>query len=135
MFAKDLYAVVDALSEGITDSFTDIIYHVGRFQMASTASYVLQALCLWSVKASFLAFFRKLGNNVPHQRPIWWGAVLFNIASFGIWVGTVIWKCVAVPVDVAIATCNNSTVAAFSQASIEVETAFDVLSDVASKAL
>ena len=132
IFAKDLYTVVDALSAGITDSIINIIYHVGRFQMAATASYVLQALCLWSVKASFLAFFRKLGNNVPHQRPIWWGAVVFNLASFAIWVGTVPWKCVAVPVEVAIATCNNSGVAAFSQATIRVEAAFDILSDVAS---
>ena len=54
---------------------------------------------------------------------------------FAVWVGTVIWKCVAVPVDVAIATCNNSAIAAFSQASIRVETAVDVLSDVSSKVL
>ena len=135
IFAKDLYTVVDALSEGITDTITNIIYHVSRFQVAETAGYVLQALCLWSVKASFLAFFRKLGNNVPHQRPIWWAAVLFNMASFGIWIGTVPWKCIAVPVEVAIATCNNSGVAAFSQASIRIEAAFDILSDVASMVL
>ena len=45
--------------------------------------------CLWSIKASFLVFFRKLGKNVARQNMLWWCAlsitVIGFIMNFAIW--------------------------------------------------
>ena len=44
---------------------------------------------LWAVKASFLAFFRKLGQNVARQNFLWWCATVMTaicfIINFAIW--------------------------------------------------
>ena len=45
--------------------------------------------CLWSIKASFLVFFRKLGHRVARQNMLWWCAfsitVIGFIMNFAIW--------------------------------------------------
>ena len=45
--------------------------------------------CLWSIKASFLVFFRKLGHKVARQNMLWWCAlsitVIGFIMNFAIW--------------------------------------------------
>ena len=38
--------------------------------------------CLWSIKASFLVFFRKLGHNVARQNILWWSALSITLIGF-----------------------------------------------------
>ena len=44
---------------------------------------------LWSIKASFLVFFRKLGHKVARQNILWWSAlsitVIGFVVNFAIW--------------------------------------------------
>ena len=104
VFAEDMYVIVNGLSLAEILEIDDILYHATRFQDALVVSYLLQAFCLWSIKSAFLAFFWKLGTNVHHQRAIWWSVAAWNVICFAIWVGTMIWQCIAVPIDVAIGT-------------------------------
>ena len=119
-----MYVVVNALSEAATETIAGILRHATRFQTALVISYLLQAFGLWSIKSAFLAFFWKLGTNVKHQRPIWWTVAVWNAICFAIWVGTATWKCVAVPVEVAIGAhwflplgmvCSNNLYSAVQQ--------------------
>ena len=56
---------------------------------ANMASNFAFWCCLWAIKASFLAFFRKLGHNVARQNVLWWCALTITmlgfVISFAIW--------------------------------------------------
>ena len=49
--------------------------------------------CLWSVKASFLVFFRKLGHNVARQNILWWCALSITVIGFIINLAIWYYKC------------------------------------------
>ena len=61
------------------------------------ASFILYYTSLYMVKASFLLFFRALGNKIKRQRLIWWAALLFMIASYVISCSLVDFKCFVGP--------------------------------------
>ena len=48
---------------------------------------------LWSIKLSFLLFFRRLGQNVRNQAIIWWVVLAITIASYFACVGTIEYHC------------------------------------------
>ena len=104
----DLYTVT-AVFSNVPKSFQDILYHASRYLNAATISDSLYTGSLWAIKFAFLFFFRRLGNNVTHQKVIWWVVVIFNAACLGVWVGTIEWMCIAVPIETAIGECDLQT--------------------------
>ena len=64
-----------------------------KFLHLTFASYFCYHTSLWSVKVSFLLFFRKLGNHIRSQRIVWWCVTAFTIASYCVCLGLDSTKC------------------------------------------
>ncbi|GLA74922.1 hypothetical protein AtubIFM55763_006174 [Aspergillus tubingensis] len=54
-----------------------------RYLRGQLAGYLLSYTSLWSVKLSFIFFFRHLGNRFRAQRILWWVVLAFVIACYG----------------------------------------------------
>lgn len=52
---------------------------------------------LWTIKLSFLIFFRKLGQNVIGQKALWWGVSAFTAASYLVCIGNLEYNCLVHP--------------------------------------
>lgn len=52
---------------------------------------------LWSIKLSFLIFFKRLGQNVRNQGLIWWTVLIITGASYFACLGDTYYKCLASP--------------------------------------
>ena len=60
-------------------------------------SYLLYYTALWSIKLSFLLFFRKLGIDIRRQRIFWYCVLGYTVASYIICLGTIDYKCLVEP--------------------------------------
>ena len=60
-------------------------------------SYLLYYTALWSIKLSFLLFFRKLGIDIRRQRIFWYCVLGYTVASYIICLGTIDYKCFVEP--------------------------------------
>lgn len=50
---------------------------------------------LWSVKLSFLVFFKRLGQNVRNQQIVWWTVLLITIGSYLACLSIIDYRCLA----------------------------------------
>ena len=57
------------------------------------ASYILFYTALWSIKLSFLLFFRELGNDIRRQRIFWYCVLAYTVASYITCLGMIDYKC------------------------------------------
>ena len=48
---------------------------------------------IWSVKFSFLVFFKRLGHNVRNQSVVWWVVLAFTLAAYVTCLGTIQYTC------------------------------------------
>ncbi len=75
-----VYEAVD--TEGLAAIPEDFPAKRDFFFHAYMDSVFVSWCCLWAVKASFLAFFRKLGHNVARQNVLWWCALSITVIGF-----------------------------------------------------
>ncbi|KAK5993821.1 hypothetical protein PT974_07258 [Cladobotryum mycophilum] len=68
------------LTTKFTDSYATFMPHIVTWS-------VLFYSCLWSVKFSFLLFFRRLGSKITHQYNIWWWIIC--VLTFAGWVACI----------------------------------------------
>lgn len=61
------------------------------------ASYLLYYTALWSVKLSYLLFFRTLGNSIRPQRILWYWVFAFTMASYVACLSMINYRCLAEP--------------------------------------
>ena len=71
----------------------DFAAQVERYLRLSSGNLVLFYTTLWSVKLSFLIFFRRLGHNVNRQNVIWWTVFGVVAAGYITVIGTIQWNC------------------------------------------
>ncbi|GLA59077.1 hypothetical protein AtubIFM54640_009809 [Aspergillus tubingensis] len=64
-----------------------------RYLRGQLAGYLLSYTSLWSVKLSFIFFFRHLGNRFRAQRILWWVVLAFVIACYGGTLGVLDYAC------------------------------------------
>ena len=50
---------------------------------------------LWSIKLSFLLFFRRLGQKVRNQKLVWWTVLTVTVATYFACLGTIEYRCLA----------------------------------------
>lgn len=50
---------------------------------------------LWSVKVSFLIFFRRLGHKVKGQKQLWWFVLIVTLASYIVCLSLINYNCLA----------------------------------------
>ncbi|KAI8944155.1 hypothetical protein F4801DRAFT_572741 [Xylaria longipes] len=110
----------------------------GRYFVLNTEQYYTgQLICLiffysglWSVKLSFLMFFKRLSKNVDTRRYLWWAGFAVTIATYIVCIGTIQYKCLARPLEEIIAHCSSDADIDFTLVTLKVNTALDVVTDV-----
>lgn len=56
---------------------------------STAAVIILFYSSLWSIKISFLLFFRRLGMNVKNQKLLWWPVFGITVATYFACIGTI----------------------------------------------
>ncbi|MCJ1431731.1 hypothetical protein MMC27_001086 [Xylographa pallens] len=127
---KQLYLGV-AVSSGQSVALpTDFFSEMQTFLRSLLGAYLIQFSTLWSVKLSFLFFFRGLGRNVKRQRIIWWIAIAFDLASFAVCIGTLDYLCLASSVEYIIEFCETTKTVNMEFLALRLSTALDILTDI-----
>lgn len=72
---------------------SNFLQRVERLIRGNLAAYLIAYASLWSIKISFLVFFRRFGEKLRNQRIAWYAVLGFCIASFAVCVGTVDYQC------------------------------------------
>ena len=98
-----LYAV-QAVSSGRELPGAGFVSQAEQYLRLSAGYFVLFYTSLWSVKVSFLIFFRRLGKNVNHQNAIWWSVSGIVIAGYVVAIGTIRWNCSLPPLQTILGT-------------------------------
>lgn len=101
----------------------------------SLAVIILFYSTLWSIKISFLIFFKRLGKNVTRLRLLWWPTLIFTIVSYGISVGTIPFRCLVDSISYITMNCNSDSAIKSQRISLALNCALDVLTDCASSFL
>lgn len=105
-YTDDLYVVV-RVSTGAEAPPVDIFNRIKRWSVIRMLHVFLSGFCLWSIKLAFLLFFRRLGQKVRYQKPIWWSVLIWNMVTFVVWMGIVQWQCIAISPERAVGNSNT----------------------------
>ncbi|MCJ1282375.1 hypothetical protein MMC26_001698 [Xylographa opegraphella] len=127
---KQLYLGVAVASGESVALPTDFFSEMQTFLRSLLAAYLIQFTTLWSVKLSFLFFFRGLGRNVKRQRIIWWTAMAFVLASLAVCIGTLDYLCLASSVTYIIEYCESTRTVDMEYLALRLSTSLDILTDV-----
>lgn len=91
--AKDLYFAVLVGAGHIHVPPAEFRARLRSCLHAILATYLLFYSTLWSIKLSFLFFFRRLGQNVRRQKTIWWIVFTITILSYLVCVAILDYNC------------------------------------------
>ena len=92
-FKDDLYVNLEVSAGQLYPPPVDFSKTTERYLRGSIAIIMLFYTYLWSVKISFLIFFRRLGNKVQGQKYQWWFVLAITVASYFGCLGTIDYKC------------------------------------------
>ncbi|KAL8934497.1 MAG: hypothetical protein Q9216_005882 [Gyalolechia sp. 2 TL-2023] len=97
----------------------------------ATLAIVTMFYCsLWSVKLSFLLFFRRLDQNVKGHRVWWWCVLTFTVATWASCIGDIQYQCLVKPFEWIARNCSSGYQLSFQWVTFSWNCAADVLSDV-----
>ena len=99
-----VYGAVD--TQGLSAIPPDFPAKLDFFFHAHMATNFAFWCCLWAIKASFLAFFRKLGHNVARQNVLWWCALSITVIGFVINFAIWDYKCSVGNIPVSTSECS-----------------------------
>ncbi|KAH9905727.1 hypothetical protein F4778DRAFT_802192 [Xylariomycetidae sp. FL2044] len=84
---------------------------------------------LYSVKLSFLLFFKRLGQGVHAQKYIWWPILALTLATYFVCIGDIQYKCIVRPFAEIATSCSSDANVDFTLVTLKVNCAMDVLTD------
>lgn len=131
--ADHLYAMLLVTSGLLWPPPADFIQRTDKYLVGQLISLISFYTCLYSVKLSFLLFFRRLGRNVDRQRYIWWPVTEFSLATYFVSIGDIQYKCLARSFIEVAAECSNDKEVDYQSVTLKVNAALDVFSDFLSK--
>jgi hypothetical protein len=133
LVAKDMF-LNNSVSRGVQIPPPDFVTRSEVFLKASTAVIILFYSTLWSIKLSFLFFFRRLYINVGGKwMRFWWAITIITIASWAVCIGNIDYKCLVRPLEKIASTCNNGHAVRFQKLTLILNCILDTLTDVLSK--
>lgn len=91
--ANHLYSVIAVESGEIDMLSPEFLSNVYVGLHSLFACYLFYYTALWSIKLSFLLFFRNLGNDIRRQRLLWYCVFVYTIASYVTCLGMIDYKC------------------------------------------
>ncbi|MCJ1467454.1 hypothetical protein MMC07_006079 [Pseudocyphellaria aurata] len=130
IFIRKMYHTINMLT-GLETLDVPFIESYFRF---TVAVYFLFYSSLWSIKISFLLFFRRLGTHVTNHKLLWWPVFALTVAAYFVHYGTVDYKCLFRPIE-NLTACTAPSKIPRQQALLKVDCALDVLTDFLSKSI
>ncbi|KAL9016568.1 MAG: hypothetical protein Q9185_006105 [Variospora sp. 1 TL-2023] len=124
----DLYLIF-GVTVGMVPPPTNMLDIVWRYFRRTFAVSLLNVFSLWSIKASFLAFFYYSGNQDTGHKKIWWTATVAWFVGLAISVGVQNYKCNIGTREEAIAFCSTKSYGEFIYSSLRLQAACDVITD------
>ncbi|KAK8050880.1 hypothetical protein PG993_002265 [Apiospora rasikravindrae] len=88
---------------------------------------------LFTVKLSFLFFFRRLRRNVTKCQWLWWGALFLTVSTYLVWIGTTNYPCMMKSMERIVIDCSTESSVRHTEAIIKAGCALDIVSDFFSK--
>ncbi|KAL8885051.1 MAG: hypothetical protein Q9205_006905, partial [Flavoplaca limonia] len=121
----DLFAVTSGQKPLTPDFITknaDLLRSITPFSL-------LFYSCLWTIKLSFLLFFRRLGFNVRGQKIWWWCVLIITILSWMVTVADHDYKCSLRPLIWIWRNCQSPSAIRFTNNTYYANCAVDVVTD------
>lgn len=128
---KDLYFNLALATGQITTMPADLFERLERLLRGNLAAYILSYVSLWSIKISFVVFFRRFGDKLRNQRIAWYATLGFCLASFAVCLGTVDYRCLTASGMNMLQVCMEPRTTSFEFVTLRLTTALDVLTDFA----
>ncbi|KAK0736792.1 hypothetical protein B0T21DRAFT_289165 [Apiosordaria backusii] len=94
------------------------------------AQGLLGSIGVYAVKLSFLLFFYRLGNQITSYLVFWWCVALVTLASFGVTMGLLEYKCMLSGLEVIFFECTSKTDIAREWRNMIIYCTLDAFSDV-----
>ncbi|KAL9002118.1 MAG: hypothetical protein Q9188_004939 [Gyalolechia gomerana] len=91
--ADSLYEYIAVTSRQLWPPPLGFEHRFEVFLRKDAATLILFYTGLWSIKLSFLLFFKRLGQNVRHQGKIWWVVLGITVAAYIVGVSTIPYRC------------------------------------------
>lgn len=132
IFAPHMYYVM-TVSAGLEMPGEGFAQLAEKYFKSTAAVIILFYSALWSVKISFLLFFRRLGTNVQGQKLIWWPVFGITVATYFACIGTIQYQCLLSSFEYLAANCATPAATSFQQITLKLNCAWDVITDCLSK--
>ncbi|KAF1999552.1 hypothetical protein P154DRAFT_381605, partial [Amniculicola lignicola CBS 123094] len=120
---------INAVARGVQMPPSDFAERSESFSKASIALMVLFYSALWSIKLSFIFFFRRLYVNMGSWTRFWWITLTITIAAWAVCVGNVDFKCLMSPLAEKPLRCRTDSAIKFSKNTLMVNCMLDILTD------
>lgn len=112
--AHDMYELM-GVSAGLEPPGPTFVIDSDNYSKASTAVQIFFYSTLWSVKISFLIFFRRLGKNVRRQKFLWWPIFSFTVATYIASVGMIQYRCLINSLLYLIENCTSDSAVKYQE--------------------
>lgn len=131
--APGLYTFYDVVS-GHAQPGPSFVTNSERYYTGQLTVLIFFYTALWSVKFSFLMFFRRLRKDVDKHEYLWWTVFAITAATYVVCIGTIQYKCLASSLRYIEAHhCSAEVNIVFTLVTLKVNCALDILTDSLSK--
>ncbi|KAL9006365.1 MAG: hypothetical protein Q9188_000901 [Gyalolechia gomerana] len=131
LFAKDMFAVM-AVTSGQSVPKHSFLSLGEAFKTIPMVILIFFYSTLWTIKLSFLLFFKRLTKDVRRQQLLWWPITVFTIATYFVCIGTIPYRCFTMPFLRITAECTQNAAVKFQRVTLQLNCAWDVVTDVLS---
>lgn len=129
---RDLYYFMEVVA-GLEFPKADFASVAESYFKSTVAVLILFYSCLWSIKLSFLLFFRRLGANVSHQKLVWWPVFGVTLATYFVCIGTIPYLCLVRSFEYVAANCAKPAALSYQLVTLRLNCAWDVITDILSR--
>ena len=132
IYLGDLYYVLAAGLESRKSDFESVSE---SYFKATAAILILFYSSLWSIKISFLLFFRRLGANVTHQKFLWWPVFGVTLATYFACIGSIPYSCLVRSPEYLAVHCTTPGATSFQRVTLKLNCAWDVITNFLSRSI
>ncbi|KAL8665297.1 MAG: hypothetical protein Q9202_002348 [Teloschistes flavicans] len=128
VYARQMYHMI-AVSAGLVVPEENFPKMLESYTKSNATVWILFYSTLWSIKISFLLFFRRLGTNVRGQKLIWWPVFVITVATYFACIGDIEYRCLFKPFEYLATNCRTPAATSFQQITLKLNCAWDVITD------
>lgn len=127
--ARDMYYIMNVQAGLAIFAPDKYLPSLRNWLNASLIAELFFYTALFSIKLSFLFFFRRLGNKIKHFRYIWWGVLFVTVSCYLASVGNVDYKCLVGTIEQITVVCQTKHEINFTTATLKANAALDIVTD------